>query len=112
MTTGEVRNHHACAGTAQPLGGPEVGVLPATLPHWQVRDGRLCRTVAFRSFAEAVDFVVAIAALAERRNHHPRFCVDKRSVTLSLWTRKMSCLTDLDVELAHDLDRLAEAHGR
>ena len=112
MAASEVRNHDACEGTAQPLGGSVIGALPATLPHWSVRDGRLCRTVAFDSFTDSVDFVVAAAQLAERRNHHPRFCVDKRSVSLSLWTRMLACLTDLDIALAHDLDRLVEAHGR
>jgi 4a-hydroxytetrahydrobiopterin dehydratase len=105
-------NHDACAGTAQPLDGAELRRRLEELPDWSTQDGRLHRDTTFDGFEDAIEFALAVAALAIRRNHHPRFCVDKRTVTLTLWTRKMDAVTALDAELAADIDALLEARGR
>lgn len=92
--------HEACRGTARIVAQPELAERLAALPAWSVQDGRLRRQLSFDSFAAAFEFVTGLALLAERRNHHPGIRMEKRDVEITLWTRKMSAVTTLDVAFA------------
>jgi 4a-hydroxytetrahydrobiopterin dehydratase len=100
--------HAACQGTATQLDGPQLSQCLAGLPGWSVHAGRLRRAVRFRGFPAAVSFATAVALLAERENHHPTFTVDKHTVELELWTRKLQAITTLDVDFAAAVERLIE----
>jgi 4a-hydroxytetrahydrobiopterin dehydratase len=77
------------------------------LDGWE-RDGDTIRKSFERSsFAEAIAFVVQIGFLAEAANHHPDLDVRWRTVHVSLSTHDAGGLTELDVKLAGEMDRLA-----
>src|SRR5580765_3812835 len=97
-------NHEACQGTARIVARPELAERLAAMPAWSLQHGKLFRQLNFDSFAAAFAFVTALALLAERCNHHPGFSIDKRDVEITVWTRKMSAVTTLDVELAAEID--------
>jgi 4a-hydroxytetrahydrobiopterin dehydratase len=103
--------HRACRGTALALTESEIVRRLGALPDWSIEAGALHRRLRCDSFAAAVGFVLRLALLAERRNHHPTFSVDKRVVEVRLWTRKQSGVTALDLELAEAIDELARAAG-
>jgi 4a-hydroxytetrahydrobiopterin dehydratase len=98
--------HEACEGTVAPLHGAELARGVSALPDWSLQDGALQRRVQFGSFDAAVSFATSLALLAERRNHHPAFLVDKRVVEVRIWTRKQAGITALDFALARAVDEL------
>jgi 4a-hydroxytetrahydrobiopterin dehydratase len=76
------------------------------------RDGAfLVRAIRFTSFTDAVEFVAAIAPVAESINHHPDIDVRWRTVNLRVQTHSEGGLTEFDFELARRLDALAAERG-
>jgi len=78
---------------------------------WQRIDSFLVRAIRFKSFTDAVDFVAAIAPVAESINHHPDIDVRWRTVNLRVQTHSEGGLTEFDFELARRLDALAAERG-
>lgn len=79
---------------------------------WREADGALERSYELGSFAEAIDFVNSVAALAEREDHHPGIAIDYRTVTLRWTTHSAGGVTDRDRELAARSDELATGSAR
>ena len=82
------------------------------LTGWQ-RDGdTIVRTAKLPSFPAAIEAVREVAEIAEARNHHPDIDIRWRTVTFSCSTHSKGGITDLDIELAEQIDRvLAGATG-
>jgi 4a-hydroxytetrahydrobiopterin dehydratase len=80
---------------------------------WQ-RDGNaIVRTTKLPSFPAAIESVRAVAEIAEARNHHPDIDIRWRTVTFRCSTHSEGGITDLDIELARQIDRvLADASSR
>lgn len=77
------------------------------LPEWS-REDVLVRTVKRRDWRDAIALVDAIAAEADRRNHHPDLCVTGyRTVTIRLTSHDEGGVTARDVALARRIDELA-----
>lgn len=82
-----------------------------TLEGWQ-RDGdAIARSFRFRTFPEAIAFVVAVGDVAETMDHHPDIDIRWRTVTLRASTHDVGGLTGWDVELARRVDALARDRG-
>jgi 4a-hydroxytetrahydrobiopterin dehydratase len=76
------------------------------LTDWQ-RDGNtIVRTAKLPSFPAAIEAVRAVAEIAEARNHHPDIDIRWRTVTFRCSTHSQGGITDLDVELAGEIDRV------
>jgi 4a-hydroxytetrahydrobiopterin dehydratase len=91
-----------------PLDADALRAALAELPEWELRDGRLHRTLRFPSFARAFGFMAAVALVAERMDHHPDWRNVHRTVEIELTTHAAGpALTELDVALAHRIDELA-----
>ncbi len=67
---------------------------------------RLVKTVERKDFVQAMQFVNAVADLAESRNHHPDIAIHWNRVELQLWTHTAGGVTQADVDLAGEIDRL------
>jgi 4a-hydroxytetrahydrobiopterin dehydratase len=78
------------------------------LPEWS-RDGDvLARVVKRKDWLDAIALVDAVAAEADRRDHHPDLCVTGyRTVTFRLTTHSAGGVTGRDVDLARAIDELA-----
>jgi 4a-hydroxytetrahydrobiopterin dehydratase len=87
----------------------EVKILPAlaTIPNWQLNDGKITRTFQFKDFPAAVKFVEVVAALAEQAWHHPDIDIRWNMVTLTLTTHDAGGLTEKDFALARQFDALS-----
>jgi 4a-hydroxytetrahydrobiopterin dehydratase len=71
---------------------------------WE-RDGdELVKVVTRRDFAEAMQFVNAVAMLAEGANHHPDIAISWNRVTLRVTTHDAGGLSRLDLDLAAAID--------
>ena len=73
---------------------------------WAREGDELVKSVTRKDFAEAMRFVNAVAALAERANHHPDIAISWNRVTLRLSTHSAGGLTSLDLDLAAAIDEL------
>jgi 4a-hydroxytetrahydrobiopterin dehydratase len=78
------------------------------LPDW-VREGDvLVRVFKRRDWRDAIALVDAVAAEAERRDHHPDVCVTGyRTVTFRLTSHSAGGITRRDLDLARAIDALA-----
>ena len=73
---------------------------------WDQKGSKISRTFEFQTFLEAIDFVQAVAGVAEEAGHHPDISVHYNKVTLSLMTHSKGCLTTADFEVARRLNEL------
>jgi 4a-hydroxytetrahydrobiopterin dehydratase len=76
------------------------------LPRWTKKGAVISRTFQFRDFSTAIEFVRALAKLAERAEHHPDIDIRFNKVTLALTTHDEGGLTEKDFELATKADQL------
>lgn len=85
----------------------------ANLPGWQVDPQRpaLLRSLRFRDFSQAFAFMTRVALVAERRQHHPEWFNVYQRVDIVLTTHDANGITDRDLAMAADIDRLAADFG-
>jgi 4a-hydroxytetrahydrobiopterin dehydratase len=78
------------------------------LPDWAREDDVLVRVFKRRDWRAAIALVDAVAAEAERRDHHPDVCVTGyRTVTFRLTSHSAGGITRRDLDLARAIDALA-----
>ena len=65
------------------------------------------KVVKFRNFSEAWGFMTRTALVAEKLNHHPEWKNVYNTVDITLTTHDCHGLSQLDVDLARAMDRLA-----
>lgn len=76
------------------------------LTGWQ-RDGdAIVRTAKLASFPAAIEAVRAVAEIAEARDHHPDIDIRWRTLTFRCSTHSAGGITDLDIELAAQIDQV------
>jgi 4a-hydroxytetrahydrobiopterin dehydratase len=92
---------------ADPLTDEALSGALASLPEW-TRDGdRLLRTVRTADFRSAVHLVDAVADAAEAADHHPDIAITRyRNVSFVLTTHAARALTQRDVNLAREIERI------
>ena len=78
------------------------------LPKWARKGSAISRVFQFRDFGTAMEFVNAVARLAEQAGHHPDIDIRYNKVRLVLSTHSKGGLTELDFGLAERIDTLAE----
>jgi 4a-hydroxytetrahydrobiopterin dehydratase len=89
-----------------------VGAGLRDLPEWTREGDVLVRVVKRKDWLAAIALVDAVAAEADRRDHHPDLCVTGyRTVTFRLTTHSAGGITGRDVDLARAIDELVAARG-
>jgi 4a-hydroxytetrahydrobiopterin dehydratase len=73
---------------------------------WTREGDELVKEVTRSDFVDAVRFVDAVVPLAEKANHHPDVAISWNKVTLRLSTHSAGGLTQLDIDLAAEIDQL------
>lgn len=87
------------------LSDDELAAGLATLD-WDREGDELVKVATLKDFAAAMDYVNRVAALAESANHHPDIAISWNRVTLRLSTHSAGGLTQLDLDLAGQIDSL------
>ena len=90
----------------------EIVAALAGLPGWELHDDAISKTFTFADFARAVEFVNAVAVMAEDARHHPDIEIRYNKVRLLLTTHDAGGLTQADLDLAArggGSDRLSRA---
>jgi 4a-hydroxytetrahydrobiopterin dehydratase len=74
---------------------------------WERSGDEIVRTVACATFPAAIELVRQVAEVAEERDHHPDIDIRWRNVRFALSTHSAGGLTQNDLDLASEIDRLA-----
>jgi 4a-hydroxytetrahydrobiopterin dehydratase len=75
-------------------------------PGWAVAGAKLERELKFADFSQAFGFMVRVAMIAERLNHHPEWSNVYSTVKISLTTHDAGGITSRDVEFAREVNQL------
>lgn len=86
----------------------EIESLMRKIPEWDHEGKTIQRSVEFGEFMEGIDFVNAVAEIAEEAGHHPDIDIRYSTVNLTLTTHDAGGLTDSDFELARKIDTLID----
>ena len=98
-----------CEGNTPPLTPEAAAELQKQLkPDWMIVDNAhlLTKHFSFKNFAQTMEFVNKIAAVAEEEGHHPDLTVTYGGVTVELMTHAIGGLSDNDFILAAKIDAL------
>jgi 4a-hydroxytetrahydrobiopterin dehydratase len=77
------------------------------LKGWELKGKEISKLYNFKDFINAVAFVNKVAILAEKANHHPDILIRYNKVTLSLSTHSEGGITEKDINLAREIDKLS-----
>jgi 4a-hydroxytetrahydrobiopterin dehydratase len=74
---------------------------------WKEENNQLKKTFEFKNFTEAFAFMVRVAFIAEKMNHHPDWTNVYNRVEISLSTHDAGdVVTDRDRKLAEAIDKI------
>ena len=91
-----------------PLSTSEIETALASLPGWSLVNGKLHREFRFPDFMRAFAFMAEAALHAEKLDHHPEWSNVYGRVVVDLLTHDAKGVTQLDLELARRMSRIAE----
>ena len=95
-----------CEGGVPKLTAEETQAMLAQVDGWEARDEKIHKSRTFFDFAAAMDFVNAMAEVAEAEGHHPDFSVHFNRVDVTIWTHAIDGLSENDFILAAKIDEL------
>jgi 4a-hydroxytetrahydrobiopterin dehydratase len=81
----------------------------AKLSGWSEVSGRdaIAKKFVFKDFNAAFGFMTRAALIAEKLDHHPEWFNVYKNVEVTLSTHDAGGVTELDVKLAQEMDRIA-----
>src|SRR5258706_2180279 len=96
---------------ATKLTGSDRSAALATLSGWAEVAGRdaITRKFVFKDFNQAFGFMTRAALIAEKMDHHPEWFNVYKNVEVTLSTHDAGGVTELDIKLATEMDKLAES---
>jgi 4a-hydroxytetrahydrobiopterin dehydratase len=94
---------------AHKLTGPARADALRKLAGWGEVTGRdaITKKFVFEDFNQAFGFMTRAALVAEKMDHHPEWFNVYKTVDVTLSTHDAGGVTELDVKLASEMDRLA-----
>jgi len=92
---------------AKPLASAEIQAALAHLPGWAFERDALAKNFQFKTFREAMGFMVRVAFEAEAMNHHPEWTNVYNRLAVRLSTHDAGGkITAKDVELAGRMEKV------
>jgi 4a-hydroxytetrahydrobiopterin dehydratase len=91
----------------EPLPPEEVATRLRGLPGWKLGEGEIFKWFSFAGYPQAVAFLERTVEPSERMNHHPDVEVHERRVRVALHTWSLDAITEKDLALAHEIERVA-----
>lgn len=97
-----------CQGGVEPMSEERAQAMMSQVPGWKLADSakRIVRRFDLKNFAEALEFVNKIGALAEEEGHHPDILFGWGYVTVEIFTHKIGGLHENDFILAAKINDL------
>lgn len=79
----------------------------AQLEGWSVEDGKLHKKYKFKTFAQAIGWMMSASIIIDKMDHHPEWSNVYNRVAVNLVTHDIgNKISNLDVELAGKLDSI------
>jgi 4a-hydroxytetrahydrobiopterin dehydratase len=88
------------------LSNAEIAERLGSLPDWRMEAGALMRDYTFPGFADAFAFVVRVAMLAEKADHHPDIDLRYNKVRLALVSHDAGGITARDMSMARAISQI------
>ncbi len=76
------------------------------LNNWKLLDNCIEKKFVFTDFLEAIQFINAVATIAEAMQHHPEWNNVYNKVTVTLTTHDAGGITQKDITLAEKMDEI------
>jgi len=74
---------------------------------WEEIDKKLYKVLVFKDFQEAFSFMLKVAFVAEKRNHHPKWTNEYNKVEIWLSTHDAGdIVTEKDRNMAREIDEI------
>jgi|SRR5579862_252366 len=89
----------------------DVDARLASHPGWTRSGDAITKTLAFKSFPDAIAFVTRLAFDAQAADHHPDLLVSYRKVTVTWSTHDSGGVTEKDFAGASQTDAIAKTFG-
>jgi 4a-hydroxytetrahydrobiopterin dehydratase len=80
--------------------------LLENLKNWHFNANGIEKNFLFKSFTEALGFIVKVGVLSEKMNHHPELFNVYNKVSLRLTTHDAGGITDKDFKLATEIEEI------
>ena len=88
------------------LTASEVAALIDQLPGWASNGTSISCTFTGNTFAQVINWVIAIAEVAEQMDHHPDLDIRWTQLTVALSTHDRGGLTQLDFDQAAAINQI------
>lgn len=97
-----------CEGGTPPLVPSEYSKYLSQIKKWEVvEDKKIEKKFKFKDFAQALEFVNKVGAIAESENHHPNiYLYGWNKVKITLTTHALNGLSPNDFILASKIDSI------
>ena len=103
----QLRKHCVpCEGGMPPLSKKQSIELLQEITGWELQGKLITKEWKFKDFKAAMQFVNAVAGLAESEGHHPDIHIHWNKVQLQLWTHAVKGLSENDFILAHKINQI------
>jgi 4a-hydroxytetrahydrobiopterin dehydratase len=84
----------------------QIAIELAKLDGWFLAEKEIRKSWELRDFVKAMEFVNAVAVIAEKFNHHPDISIRWNKVDLTLSTHSAGGLTSLDFLVAEAVEKI------
>ncbi len=95
-----------CEGGVAPLSAGESGELLKQLAGWELVEGKIFKTYAFRDYYQTMAFVNALAWVSHREDHHPDLEIGYNKCRVEYSTHAIGGLSQNDFICAAKADAL------
>jgi 4a-hydroxytetrahydrobiopterin dehydratase len=86
-------------------------LVSAKLTNWSYDGTSLSRNFKFKNFVNAFAFMTSVALQAEKMDHHPDWSNVYNAVNIKLNSHDANGITQLDFDLAGNIDGLFESYS-
>ena len=80
--------------------------IKSDLNEWMIHNELLVKEFVFSTFQDAINFVNAVAKIADEADHHPDIFISFNKVRISLITHDLGEISEKDYSLAKEIESL------
>lgn len=95
-----------CEGGVAPLSQADIEILLKKLTNWEYVSGEIVKQFTFKTYAQTIGFVNAVAWIAEQEGHHPDLEVGYNRCKVRYSTHAIKGLSENDFICAAKIDAL------
>ena len=97
----------------QALTDAQIDDLPQICPNWHISNDRKTIEICYKlaDFPASFGFMTEIAIICQAINHHPEWTNIYNKIWIRLSTHDIGGLSDLDIQLAQKIDKIAHKAG-